>query len=179
MWSHKLLGPVLGSCRGAPLAAQHPMGLRTAMPTALCTATNLKTLTQNPPFVAQSHLCSKPAGVGHVSSPGSDFQVPRCEGIPVLGLGMALSSPCHRPLVGKDRTKPCLPPWCRAGRAQLPSPGRCWEGGKKRRESPEECAGLSIPPGWRQNICHSPASPAPERVPGQTDTPILPSVSPR
>lgn len=88
-------------------------------------------------------------GVGHVSSPWSGFQVP--PGV-WAALGMAPSSPCHHPMVEKGRTKPGLSPWCRAGRAQLPSPGRCWRG-KKCREILEECAGLSIPSGWRQNIC--------------------------
>lgn len=134
------------------------------MPTALCTATNLKTLTQNPPFVAQSHLCSKPAGVGHVSSPGSDFQVPRCEGIPVLGLGMALSSPCHRPLVGKDRTKPCLPP-C-AGLRELSCRPQGGAGGGK--ETPRKSGGMrraAHPAGMEAKHLPQPGQPCPREGP--------------
>lgn len=60
MWSHKLLGPVLGSCRGAPLGAQHPMGLRTAMPTALCTQQTLKHSLEILPLLLKAIFAQSP-----------------------------------------------------------------------------------------------------------------------
>lgn len=158
----------LGSCPGqlpwGSSGCSAPHGPEDSNANSSVHATNLKTLTQNPPFVAQSHLCSKPAGVGHVSSPGSDFQVPRCEGIPVLGLGMALSSPCHRPLVGKDRTKPCLPP-C-AGLRELSC--RPQGGAGRGKETPRKSGGMrraAHPTGMEAKHLPQPGQPCPREGP--------------
>lgn len=97
MRSHRLWGPILGGC-----GCSAPPGTENSNANNSVHTTNPATVTQNPPLVAQSHLCPKPRDVGHISSPGSDLQVPRCVGSPALGLGMALSSPCHHPLVGKE-----------------------------------------------------------------------------
>lgn len=164
----------LGSCPGqllwGPFGCSEPPGPEDSDANSSVHTKNPTTVTQNPPFVAQSPVRPKPTGVGHVSSPGSDFQLRQ-----VCGDGPVL--PCHHPLVGKDRTEPCLPRG--AGLGELSCRPQGGAGGGRNAEkvwrNAPGCA--SRRDGGRTSAQLTQA--APQRVAGQTGTPILPSVSPK
>lgn len=87
---HKLLGPVLGSCCGAPLGARNPLGPRTVMPTALCTQQTLQQSLKILPLLLKALCAQSPQAWDTSPLLAVTSSSARC-------VGMALSSPATIP----------------------------------------------------------------------------------